>query len=606
MRQRFFTKTIQSDFIKSLLYNTPLPICDCVCTGDYLVKGSTYVYNRSLIRCTKNGYLRPPFRSLQTAPWNNLNIFILGLSTLGFRQIITKVASGARIMKGTYYLLGQYDLRYKLEDPSQHYNRFNPLNSYSLGDIVINSYLNKDYLYMALDNVSPGPWDSTKWQYILAHKEPYELIKCTDTGKIDDMPAGASYQVVQEFEPEIVQRQGLDSYLSGNTYYVLANNDVALDSMYWNYSLIYNDQPGYLHDEIAEYQILSSYIPESYYTLYTQRYLSSYDYYDSETHKELGRLLRFYRSQYQLNLLPFYNCWDGSYLDGFAIKETPSKDNSNIIIGELQEIQSSSNKLIKVPIKFNKTYTIALDCNSEVRIMPAFIKLNDTVKIPLGLKSLDLTEQLLTPFDSNTNLNATYSSLKKYNQCTFTRPITYTVYNMQSEKPLNSIEPSIGNIDISLSEFLQRYENDLYLIIELPANNDSSVVVLEGDYTDSITNNIINMTYLNNLSEQEFNSYLLSNLSLLLLNDKVSYPFADRLMEYLLDNVISNRDEIGEDILRVRKALGENIAYDKDSVAWDEYLRKTIYDLYMNTSATLKQDINGFVDKDVEQFINLL
>jgi hypothetical protein len=85
-----------------------------------------------------------------------------------------------------------------------------------------------------------------------------------------------------------------------------------------------------------------------------------------------------------------------------------------------------------------------------------------------------------------------------------------------------------------------------------------------------------------------------------LLNDKVSYPFADRLMEYLLDNVISNRDEIGEDILRVRKALGENIAYDKDSVAWDEYLRKTIYDLYMNTSATLKQDINGFVDKDVE------
>jgi len=37
-----------------------------------------------------------------------------------------------------------------------------------------------------------------------------------------------------------------------------------------------------------------------------------------------------------------------------------------------------------------------------------------------------------------------------------------------------------------------------------------------------------------------------------MLNDKVSYPFADRLIEYLLENVINNRDEIGEDIVRIR------------------------------------------------------
>ena len=91
-----------------------------------------------------------------------------------------------------------------------------------------------------------------------------------------------------------------------------------------------------------------------------------------------------------------------------------------------------------------------------------------------------------------------------------------------------------------------------------------------------------------------------------MLNDKVSYPFADRLVEYLLDNVITNRDEIGEDILRIRQKLNGSISYDAHSVAWDEYLRKTIYDLYMSSSKTTKLDISGFVDKDVEQFINLL
>ena len=89
-----------------------------------------------------------------------------------------------------------------------------------------------------------------------------------------------------------------------------------------------------------------------------------------------------------------------------------------------------------------------------------------------------------------------------------------------------------------------------------------------------------------------------------MLNDKISYPFADRLVEYLLDNVITNRDEIGEDILRVRKQLRGSVVYDASSVAWDEFLRKTIYDLYMNTSATSKLDILGFVDKDVEEFVN--
>lgn len=587
MRQKFFTKTIQSDFIKSLIYNTSLPVFNCVTNGDYIVKGSTYIYNRSVIKCTKNGYLRPELKTVQVAPTSSIGLFILGFSTLGFRQPVKQVSFGSYIFEGKYYLLGSYNLRYNLEDGDPDYSRFSNYASYSLGDIVIQSYQNRDYLYVALENISPGWWNENQWQLINATIGPYELIKCNTSGVIGNTIAGASFDVVQEYEPQIYRLADNDvvshAYLSGNTYYVIAEGSTISDSTIWQYRLVYNDYPGYLNDEIASYHVLSSYIPEVYYRLYTQRYLSAYDYYDSETHKELGRLLRFYRSVYQLDLLSFYNCWDGSYLDGFIV----SND-------ELEESVVTSNKLIKVPIKFNKKYTIAIDCNSEVKIIPALIKLNDKLTVKLGVgNNVDLCHVVATKC----------LGVSRYNQLSFINPVVIEIPNESSDN-LNTIEGSVVNSSVTVSEFLQRYENDLYLIIQVPASNDSSIVVLEGDYTATKTTNIFNMSYLRCLSFDQFNNYLLSDLSLLMLNDKISYPFADRLIEYLLDNVITNRDEIGDDILRVRKQLGESVIYDVDSVAWDEYLRKTVYDLYMNTSATSKLDISGFVDKDVEEFVN--
>lgn len=587
MRQKFFTKTIQSDFIKSLLYNTPLPICNCVTNGDYIVKGHTYAYNRSLIKCTKNGYLKPGLKILQVAPSSSMGLFILGFSTLGFRQPITQVSYGSYIFQGKYYLLGSYDLRYDLEDGDPDYPRFSHYDNYSFGDIVIHSYLNRDYLYTAIEDIQPGWWNEDQWQRIDAPIGPYELILCTDSGNIGDIPSGAAFTVVQEYEPQIYRLVDNDNvsrqYLSGNTFYVIAEGNTISDRTTWEYRLVYNEYPGYLNDEVASYHTLSSYIPEQYYRLYTQRYLSAYDYYDSETHKELSRLLRFYRSAYQLNLLPFYNCWDGSYLDGFIITNE-----------ELKESATTSGKLIKVPIQFNKKYTIALDCNSEVKIIPALIKLNDKLTVKLGIgNDIDLCEVVRNKC----------AGVLRYNQLSFINPITVEIPNKSSDL-LSTIEGSVSNSDVTVSQFLQRYENDLYLIIQIPSSNDSSIVVLEGDYTSTKTTNIFNMSYMKCLSFDQFNNYLLSDLSLLMLNDKISYPFADRLVEYLLDNVITNRDEIGDDILRVREKLSGNIIYDGYSVAWDDFLRKTIYDLYMNTPATLKLDISGFVDKDVEEFIN--
>ena len=57
MRQRFFTSTAQGRLIKNILCNTPIPIYDTVRPGDYIIRNCKYIYNNTLIQCTKSGLL---------------------------------------------------------------------------------------------------------------------------------------------------------------------------------------------------------------------------------------------------------------------------------------------------------------------------------------------------------------------------------------------------------------------------------------------------------------------------------------------------------------------------------------------------------------------
>jgi hypothetical protein len=44
-------------------------------------------------------------------------------------------------------------------------------------------------------------------------------------------------------------------------------------------------------------------------------------------------------------------------------------------------------------------------------------------------------------------------------------------------------------------------------------------------------------------------------MELFRLNTQIQHPFANRLVEYLVDNVISNEDSIGKNIERVQLSL---------------------------------------------------
>ena len=60
--QKFFTNSIESKFIKALLYNTDIPMIDCVVDNDFIFSGYYYIYKNYLILCTETGNLSNNFK----------------------------------------------------------------------------------------------------------------------------------------------------------------------------------------------------------------------------------------------------------------------------------------------------------------------------------------------------------------------------------------------------------------------------------------------------------------------------------------------------------------------------------------------------------------
>ena len=119
-------------------------------------------------------------------------------------------------------------------------------------------------------------------------------------------------------------------------------------------------------------------------------------------------------------------------------------------------------------------------------------------------------------------------------------------------------------------------ENNLKLFIKVPATNTSSIVVLAGDYRNyndslyylkdttweyekntTMTNFETKKTYVDSslpdINSREFKP--ISKLQLLALNTGISYPFADRLIEYLIGNVIVPNDGTPDNIRRLQKVM---------------------------------------------------
>ena len=354
--------------------------------------------------------------------------------------------------------------------------------------------------------------------------------------------------------------------------------------------------------------------------------------YDSYTHEYLGEYLRFQRDYNNLDLMPLYNCFSNvicQHLD-FSDREYGGL-NSFKISTDL----SYNYKIYMLPVKLFKSYTIAIDCSSPIEICCGFYtKYQDTRE---KLKRMPMY---------------TY---EKINNSLFGQPF---IYDNLSYNKLSSIisgddpaqDPATAFIS-NIAEFAQ-YEDELKMFIKIPIENNSTITILEGDYSGynqgillgkskdkkwyTAINHFVtnyesvsigekevispgllganpNSNYkeivLPSINERDFTPY--TYLQLLLANTKESYPFADRLVEYLIGNVITENDDIMDNIVRAQKTMEINgWSFNVDGT-WEPKMRNIAYDYFtstvndFNTSGITfidKLDCLGYIDKSVEKY----
>ena len=353
--------------------------------------------------------------------------------------------------------------------------------------------------------------------------------------------------------------------------------------------------------------------------------------YDSYTHEYLGNYLRFQRDYNNINLMPLYNC--------FSNRACPRLDLEFRInptyIAKFKTDQSFEKSLYKyymIPVKFFKDYTIAIDSEAAIEMCCCIYGEYQNEKDSF-LEVSKLTYQC-------------------FNNLQFNQPVLYSkIHNLT---PLLNKEHS--------SE-LGQYEDDLKLIIKLPINSKSSIVILEGDYRNWIegsytrgvskretartpgfshtllinnyaeaeligvgenqslhyninewattnnkqTNNIV-INYEYKAAPKNLVSNLITPLQLLRANTGENYPFADRLVEYLTDNVITLNEDIEDNVIRAKKVAAMNtnsdlMLIDTSNGVWENNLQCIFYDYIKNNHNTHdhNHDILGFVDRTVEK-----
>lgn len=332
--------------------------------------------------------------------------------------------------------------------------------------------------------------------------------------------------------------------------------------------------------------------------------------YDSYTHEYLGDYLRFHRDFANINLMPLYNCFSNRACPHLDISFTIG-NSYEVKFKTDQSFETALYKYYMVPVKFFKNYTIAIDSGASIEVCCCI-------------------------YDEYHNKDADFSTIPQLTyQCfgdmQFKTPVLYT--------KLQNINSLLLNPTNTANDLCQQ-EDNLKLILKVPVNNKSSIVILEGDYTkynDSIARAAVtemketlpngntrikhvihsmlmkhNKTVVNYeypASCEYLADKLITPLQLLRTNTGESYPFADRLVEYLVGNAVTHQDEIQDNVVRAKKVISANCEPNvypivaEDGI-WEPILQCLVYD-YINEKQNvhdINHDILGFIDKDVEKW----
>ena len=329
---------------------------------------------------------------------------------------------------------------------------------------------------------------------------------------------------------------------------------------------------------------------------YTKNLKINSNVYDSYTHEYLGDYLRFQRDYYGLNLMSLYNCFSNRACNKLDLKWPLHGTEVSFNTADPEY------KIYMVPVKLFQTYTIAIDSTQPIEFCCGIY--GDYQDTRDKFKKLP---------------QYTY---KKVSHCLFSQPFIFDLLDYTEDGKMNTLLETLNNNEkIELAQ----NEGDLKLFIKVPLNNTSTIVVLEGNYINwndrsevwttlhgkkyfNVYQNksVLNLDYINNDTEIK----LISALQLLQFNTNEQHPFADRLIEYLIGNAITNTDdEIYDNVKRAQKALYDNNGnkYNykiKVPGAWSYEMNKLFYEYMTNLNLDFESDhdLLGYVDKDVEKY----
>ena len=345
--------------------------------------------------------------------------------------------------------------------------------------------------------------------------------------------------------------------------------------------------------------------------------------YDTHIHKYLGEYLRFYSDYYGINLMSMYNCFSNETANSLDFGKSFSESISDVLYkngsdyeqarvkwgdNDYRNVQvkttvisinhdrtyESNSKIYAVPIKLFKEYTIGIDCNTPVELMLDFYNRDFEITV-INKETMDKLHNY---------------SYKIERDCKFNRPFLFS-------KALFS-DGTFSN-DV-LEEFLKQ-EDSFRLLIKVPNKNNSSISVVEGNYIkncEKVFDNsgkvkLGNIPVICDKAPESAYTYI-TTMELFKINSQVQHPFANRLIEYLTDNVISNEDTIEKNIERVQlslyhpKDIGEKsirrLPMIKAKGIWDDSIKQAIFkDCIREKCLDKYDDLLYYVDKDVESDI---
>ena len=302
--------------------------------------------------------------------------------------------------------------------------------------------------------------------------------------------------------------------------------------------------------------------------------------YDYKVHEYLGKYLRFMRDYFKLDLMSMYNC--------FSNRSVPVLFTERGGEVSLSSGTSDKYKVYAVPVKFGKVYTIGIESATPIEFRCGYFENRLIEKEDFGHDS-----------SSTDILQSTY---QRRGTSSLHRPFVYTrLANLLSNSDVNDSNKS----------FYHSHEKNLKLFIKVPIELDAPIVVLEGDYSNTMSPVAASISEFKSAASSysftedgKFKYPNFYNLQLLHLPQSESAPFADRLVEFLTGNVITHLDEIPENIKRVQQLL-EKVVRNYNAAGhygeWDPYMLRALQTFACDRNLYVDNfDITGYVDKDLE------